>query len=87
MISYSKFVHATSLYSLRDRLCAIQNEQLSNVIDRHITNSKRLQHDIEKLIGLEMFVRREEHRLPSVIAVCVPSRLSEHFFAKISTKR
>lgn len=87
LISYSKFVHAPSLYSLRDRLCAIQNEQLSNVFDRHMTNSKRLQHDIENLIGLEMFVTREMHRLPSMIAVCIPSRVSEHFFCKMPTKR
>lgn len=77
----------SSLYSLRDQLSAIQSEQLNNVIDRFNSNSKRLQYELEHLIGLELFATREEYRLPTMIAVCIPNRWSEQFFTKIPSDR
>lgn len=85
--SYTKFVHASNLYSLRDKLYAIRNEQLNNVIDRQVTNAKRLQYEIENLFGLELFVTREQHRLPTMIAICIPNRFNEQFFRKYSSER
>lgn len=79
-------MNASSVFSLRELLYALQGEQLNNVIDRQMTNAKRLQYEIENIIGLELFVTRNEYRLPTVISICIPNRFSDQFLTRFAAE-
>lgn len=75
------------LYILRENLNKIIEEGLPNVIERHYVSSRRLQTALEQVIGLELFVGREEHRLPTVVTVKMPVGINDKSFTKYLSDR
>lgn len=62
------------MYGLREALAQICREGLESVIKRHQNASDRLQIGLEKL-GLKMFLKNKQHRLPTVNAILVPENV------------
>lgn len=84
---YADLVPVSFLYILRDNLNKIIDEGLPNVIERHYVSSRRLQTALVKVIGLELFVDVEEHRLPTVITVKMPVGINDKSFTKYLSDR
>lgn len=76
-----------SLKEMREALAAICDEGLGKRIDRHFDNSKRLQDGILNYIGLDLFVEREEYRLPTTVTVKLPKRIKKKPFVKYLAER
>jgi len=68
---YHHTISSTLLYGLREALANFCTLGLKNVVQRHEDCCYHLQNGIEDL-GLEMFVQKEQDRLPSVNTVKVP---------------
>lgn len=79
---YSDLVPVIFLHEFQEHLNKIINEGLANVIERHSTNSQRLQIGLEKMIGLELFVEMEQYRLPTVVTVKMPLGINDKSFTK-----
>lgn len=59
------------LYGLREALAEICEQGLEAFRDRHYENSMRLQKGLKDM-GLELFVEKQEERLPTITAVRIP---------------
>lgn len=59
------------MYGLREALAEICEQGLEAFRDRHYENSIRLQKGLQQL-GLELFVKKPEERLPTITAVRIP---------------
>lgn len=57
------------------------------MIERFLTNAKRLQFQIEHLIGLDLFVRMEDQRLPTETTVCIPNGTNSEQFIRCFGER
>ncbi|EDW75376.1 uncharacterized protein Dwil_GK20138 [Drosophila willistoni] len=68
---YHHTISSTLLYGLREALAHFCAMGLGAVVRRHQECSTRLQLGIEEL-GLEMFIPREEDRLPTVNTIKIP---------------
>lgn len=84
---YSDLVQVSFLYILRENLNKIIEEGLPNVIERHSASSKRLQTALEHVIGLELFVQTEGHRLPTVVTVKMPVGINDKSFTRYLSDR
>lgn len=86
-LSYSDLVPVPFLYILRENLNKIIDEGLSNVIERHYVNSRRFQTALVNVIGLDLFVEMEKHRLPTVVTVKMPVGINDKSFTKYLSDR
>lgn len=86
-VRYADLVPVSFLYILRENVNKIIDEGLSNVIERHYVNSRRLQTALQKVIGLDLFVEVEEHRLPTVVTVKMPVGINDKTFTKYLSDR
>lgn len=68
---YHHTISATLLYGLREALSIVVEEGLQNTIERHCKCAQQLYKGLSD-IGLELFVRDPEKRLPTVTAIVVP---------------
>lgn len=59
------------LYGLRESLAEICEQGLEAFRNRHTENAIRLQKGLQS-IGLELFVKKQEDRLPTITAVRIP---------------
>lgn len=72
LFSYHHTISPTLLYGFRESLAIFCEEGIQRSIERHRNCSQRLQQGIAAL-GLEMYVKRPEDRLPTVNAIIVPA--------------
>lgn len=72
--SYHHTVSATLLYGLREALAIICKEGLKNVIERHQRVAKSLHSGLAEL-GLQLYVKSVDYRLPTVNAVQIPREI------------
>lgn len=84
---YTDLVPVSFLYILRENLHKIMDEGLPNVIKRHRKSSRRLQTALMEIIGLDLFVEKEEHRLPTIITVKMPVGITDKLFTKYLSDR
>ncbi|XP_034657607.1 LOW QUALITY PROTEIN: serine--pyruvate aminotransferase, mitochondrial-like [Drosophila subobscura] len=87
---YHHTISSTLLYGLREALAHFCAVGLIGVVRRHQECSRRLQLGIEEL-GLEMFVQREDERLPTVNTIKVPfgvdwKKVAEYAMRKYSVE-
>ncbi|BFG01052.1 serine--pyruvate aminotransferase mitochondrial-like [Drosophila madeirensis] len=87
---YHHTISSTLLYGLREALAHFCAVGLKAVVRRHQECSRRLQLGIEEL-GLEMFVQREDERLPTVNTIKVPfgvdwKKVAEYAMRKYSVE-
>jgi len=59
------------VYALREGLSIVAQEGIGNLIKRHQINAKLFYAAMDEL-GLELFVKKENNRLPCLTTVCVP---------------
>lgn len=71
---YHHTIPVSLLYGLREGLAIFVEEGINKCITRHQMCAKRLHNGLEKL-GLELFVEKEEARLPTVTTIKVPRGL------------
>lgn len=84
---YSELIPSTIVYELQTNLSKIINEGITNVCDRHLSSSRKLQSALENVIGLEMFVEKDCNRLPTIITVKMPVGINAVRFAKCLSER
>lgn len=80
-------IPSSVIYVLRENLNKIVDEGISNVHERHSMCAKRLQSALEKVIGLELFVESDRHRLPTIVTVKMPIGMNAKRFVKCLSER
>lgn len=83
---YHHTISATLLYGLREALAIACEEGLASINQRHLECSKHLQKEIEAM-GLTMYVKDANDRLPTVNAIDVPKGVDWRKVAEYAMKK
>jgi len=83
---YHHTIPVSLLYGLREGLSIIVEEGINKCIARHQMCAKRLHEGLEKL-GLELFVKNKEARLPTVTTITVPRGLDWRLIQQYAMKK
>ena len=75
-MTYHSTPAVATLVGLREALAIVAEKGLDQVIREHQEVSQYLQDGLEKM-GLELFVKNKDHRMPSVIALKIPKGVND----------